>query len=82
MGPIDCPETLARNCHCTLINKPEERSSKLKLTHKHKVIILYGTFNARLCMFAQICGNLEIPLFKASSLPSYVQKMTAVHKHP
>ena len=27
MGPTGCPETSVRNCHCSLRNDPEERSS-------------------------------------------------------
>jgi len=81
MGPIGCPETSVRNCRYSLCNNPEERSSRLKLSHKHKVIIFYGNFKTRLRTFAQIYGKLEIPLLKASSLASHVQKMTAVHKY-
>jgi len=29
MGPIGCPETLIRNCHNSLRNNPEERSSDI-----------------------------------------------------
>ena len=35
MGPICFPETSVKNCHCSLRNSPEERSSQL-----HKIVVI------------------------------------------
>jgi hypothetical protein len=68
MGPIGCPETSVRNCHYSVRNNPQERSSrKVLLFHSYCRVSGHGTLCSGTVSYFEVFHSAHFHILAISS---------------